>query len=91
MSNLARPLDPEFQRIYDEANKGRSSEPVAYDAEVVSAEAATEEDGFQVFARMANEQHAKNASKPKADIGTFDHFEQGVSNTIRLGWEWLTR
>lgn len=88
MSNLARPLDPEFQRVYDEAT-GKQ----AHDAEVVQKNEtpAAEEDGFQSFARMAKEQLEERGNKPAPPIGSFDHFEQGVSNTIRLGWNWLTR
>ncbi len=89
MSNLARPLDPEFQRIYDEANSTPSEK--VHEAEVVDKHSATEEDGFQVFARMAQEQQVERANQPKPEIGSFDHFEQGVSNTLSLGWKWLTR
>lgn len=92
MSNLARPLDPEFQRIYDEANG--TAEPIAHDAEVIDSKhsSAEPEDGFQSFARMAQEHQSEQLSKrPKAPLGSFDHFEQGVSDTISLGWKWLTR
>lgn len=85
---LPADLDPEFQRVYDEANG--IVEPVAHDAEVIGKDEPTE-DGFQSFARIAKKQEAQIAQRPKAEHGTFDHFEQGVENTLRLGFEWLTR
>lgn len=88
MANLARPLDPEFQAAYDEA-EGKTA--VAHDAEVVEKDSPPEEDGFEAFKRLAEKQHKENSHLPKAQMGSFDHFEQGVTSTLRLGWDWLTR
>lgn len=101
MSNLARPLDPEFQAVYDEVNA--KSAPKAHDAEVLQKDRqpsgatgappgdVVPEDGFEAFKRLAEQQHKENSHLPKAPMGSFDHFEQGVSATVRLGWDWLTR
>lgn len=105
MSNLARPLDPEFQAVYDQVDNVK-----AHDAEVVSKNdrqpsgapkglpqetSALPEgdtlDGFEAFKALAEKQQKDNAHLPKAQMGSFDHFEQGVASTLRLGWDWLTR
>lgn len=94
MSNLARPLDPEFQAVYDRCNSKSESEPVAHDAEVLDKDdkpVANQEDGFEAFKRLAEKQQKDNAHLPKAPMGSFDHFENGVAATVKLGWDWLTR
>lgn len=99
-NQLAIPIDPEFAEVYAQAarqNQTGQSDNVSREPEQrpkASHTQSPEDDqfrAFEEFAEIAERNRRNSIDRKTLAPGSFDQIEHDFSNTIKLGWDFLTR
>lgn len=100
---LARPIDPEFAEVYEQANSSSSTGPLPRQPESRSnppntssqkERISTQDEAFEgvdALKRLALQNQSTAIDRKTLKPGSFDQIENDVSNAVKLGWDWLTR
>ncbi len=97
MSNLIkRDIDPEFAAEFEAADSMRresSPSPNTSDnrREATATGGSPEEDPLLAFKAIAERQQREGLNRKQFQDGSFDQIENDLTNTIKIGWDFLTR
>lgn len=85
------PIDPEFAEAYATAEPLPAKVSGKSDVRATLADSRSEEDPLLAIKAIAERNQQTAIDRKQLEPGSFDQIENDLSNTLKLGWDILTR